>query len=63
MSDEIEETAGIMLVEREALVRRIPGLLDGLTEDQRKRLLSIGQKRGFEAEQALFSQGDAHGGI
>ena len=63
MPDEIEETAGIMLVEREALVQRIPGLLDGLTEDQRKRLLSIGQKRNFEAEQALFSQGDAPGGI
>src|SRR4030095_1911120 len=30
VSDEIEETAGIMLVEREALVQRIPGLLDGL---------------------------------
>lgn len=50
-------------VEREALVQRIPGLLDGLTEDQRRRLLSIGQKRNFEAEQALFSQGDAHDGI
>ena len=63
MSDEIEETAGIMLVEREALVQRIPGLLDGLTENERKRLLSIGQKRDFEAEQALFSHGDPHGGI
>jgi CRP-like cAMP-binding protein len=63
VSDEIEETAGIMLVEREALVQRIPGLLDGLAEDERKRLLSIGQKRDFEAEQALFRQGDQHGGI
>src|SRR5882724_10488895 len=63
VADEIEETAGIMLVEREALVQRIPGLLDGLAEDERKRLLSIGQKRDFEAEQPLFRQGDAHGGI
>ena len=52
-----------MLVEREALVQRIPGLLDGLTEDERKRLLSIGQKRDFEAEQPLFRQEDPHGGI
>ena len=40
--DEIEETAGIMLVEREALVRRIPGLLDGLSADDRIRLLALG---------------------
>jgi CRP-like cAMP-binding protein len=63
VSDEIEETAGIMLVEREALVRGIPGLLDGLDEDARTRLLSIGETRVFEAEQSLFSQGDPHHGI
>jgi CRP/FNR family cyclic AMP-dependent transcriptional regulator len=61
--DEIEETAGIMLVEREALVRRIPGLLDGLSADDRSCLLGIGQKRSFDAEQPLFRQGDAHNGI
>jgi CRP-like cAMP-binding protein len=63
VADEIEEAAGIMLVEREALVRRIPGLLDGLGDEERKRLLSIGQKRAFEIEQPLFRQGDAHHGI
>src|SRR5882724_2442923 len=52
-----------MLVEREALVRRIPGLLDGLGDEERKRLLSIGQKRTFEVEQPLFRHGDAHKGI
>jgi CRP-like cAMP-binding protein len=61
--DEIEETAGIMLVEREALVRRIPGLLDGLSADDRIRLLDIGHKRSFDAEQPLFRQGDVHDGI
>jgi CRP/FNR family cyclic AMP-dependent transcriptional regulator len=63
VSDELEETAGIMLVEREALVRRIPGLLDGLNERERARLLGIGRKVIFEAEQPLFSQGDPHHGI
>jgi CRP/FNR family transcriptional regulator, cyclic AMP receptor protein len=63
VSDDIEETAGIMLVEREALVRRIPGLLDGLDEEARTRLLNLGEKRIFEAEQPLFSQGDPHHGI
>jgi CRP-like cAMP-binding protein len=63
VSDEIEETAGIMLVEREALVRRIPGLLDGLDEAERARLLRIGEKRTFETEQPLFSQGEPHHGI
>ena len=53
----------IMLVEREALVRRIPGLLDGLSTEDRSCLLRIGQKRSFDAEQPLFRQGDAHNGI
>jgi CRP/FNR family transcriptional regulator, cyclic AMP receptor protein len=63
VSDDLEETAGIMLVEREALVRHIPSLLDGLDADERARLLSIGQKRSFEVEQPLFRQGDSHNGI
>jgi CRP-like cAMP-binding protein len=61
--EDIEGAAGIMLVEREALVQRIPGLLDGLEDDARARLLSIGQKRTFEPEQPLFRQGDSHNGI
>src|SRR6516165_6792681 len=52
-----------MLAERQALVRHIPGLLDGLSEDDRKRLLAIGQKRIFEPEQPLFRQGDLHKGL
>jgi CRP/FNR family transcriptional regulator, cyclic AMP receptor protein len=62
-NDDIESTAGIMLAEQEALVQRIPGLLDGLADDERARLLVIGEARTFEAEQALFRQGDAHEGI
>ena len=52
-----------MLAERQTLVRHIPGLLDGLSEDDRKRLLAIGQKRIFEPEQPLFRQGDLHKGL
>ena len=52
-----------MLAERQTLVRHIPGLLDGLSEDDRKRLLAIGQKRVFEPEQPLFRQGDLHKGL
>ena len=63
MPDDINETVGIMLAERQALVRHIPGLLDGLSEDDRKRLLAIGQKRIFEPEQPLFRQGDLHKGL
>jgi len=63
LPDDINETVGIMLAERQALVRHIPGLLDGLSEDDRKRLLAIGQKRVFEPEQPLFRQGDLHKGL
>jgi CRP/FNR family cyclic AMP-dependent transcriptional regulator len=63
VSTELDETAGIMLVEREALVQRIPGLLDGLSAEDRARLLGIGQKRAFETDQPLFRQGDPHDGI
>ena len=63
MPDDINEAVGIMLAERQTLVRHIPGLLDGLSEDDRKRLLAIGQKRVFEPEQPLFRQGDLHKGL
>ena len=63
MPDDINETVGILLAERQTLVRHIPGLLDGLSEDDRKRLLAIGQKRIFEPEQPLFRQGDLHKGL
>jgi CRP-like cAMP-binding protein len=52
-----------MLVEHEALMQRVPSLLHGLSEEQRGRLLSIGEKLIFEAEQPLFHQGDPHKGI
>ncbi len=52
-----------MLVEREGLVQGISGLLDGLDENQRAELLSIGQKHVFEPEQPLFRQGEPHHGI
>jgi CRP/FNR family cyclic AMP-dependent transcriptional regulator len=60
---ETEDAAGIMLVESESLVRRIPGVLDSLGESDRKRLLSIGRKRTFEPEEVLWRQGDLHEGI
>lgn len=63
MSDDIEDTAGIMLAEREALVRRIPGLLDSMSEGDRRRILDIGTKRSFLAEEPLFRQGDTGDGI
>jgi CRP-like cAMP-binding protein len=58
-----EEAAGIMLVERESLVRPIPGLLESLTEAHRKQLLAIGHPRAFEQDQPLWQQGDTHEGI
>jgi CRP/FNR family cyclic AMP-dependent transcriptional regulator len=61
--DDIEGTAGIMLVERETLVQRIPSILDHLADDDRQRLTAIGQQRAFEPEEPLFRQGDPHKGI
>ena len=57
MAEKFEETAGIMLAEHEALVRKMPGVLDALGADDRLRLLSIGQKFIFEADQPLFPPG------
>jgi CRP-like cAMP-binding protein len=60
---ETEDAAGIMLAESDSLVRPIPGVLDSLGEADRKRLLSIGRKKTFEPEEALWRQGDPHEGI
>ena len=59
----IEDAAGIMLAEQETLVRRVPSILDQLGEDDRRRLLSIGQRKTIEPEQSVFRQGDPHTGI
>ena len=61
--DDIEGTAGIMLVERETLVQRIPSILDDLADEDRHRLMAIGQQLAFEPEQPLFRQGDPNKGI
>jgi CRP/FNR family cyclic AMP-dependent transcriptional regulator len=58
-----EETAGIMLVESDSLVRPIPGLLDSLTGSHRKKLLAIGHPHTFEQDEPLWQQGDPHEGI
>jgi CRP-like cAMP-binding protein len=58
-----EDAAGIMLVESDHLIRQVPGLLDGLNEADRERLLSIGSKRTFEGGEAIWRQGDPHEGI
>lgn len=63
MPAEIDDSAGIMLVERDALMRGKPGLLDCLGERERALILKIGHRHTFEAEQALFRQGDPHTGI
>ena len=52
-----------MLAERGALVRSIPRVFDDLSEDDRSRLLAIGERLSFDAETPIFSQGEAHHGI
>jgi CRP-like cAMP-binding protein len=52
-----------MLAERGALVRSIPRVFDDLSEDDRSRLLAIGEQLAFAADTPIFSQGEEHHGI
>jgi CRP-like cAMP-binding protein len=63
LSKDREETASIMLVESDSLVRPVPGLLDSLEDVHRKKLLAIGHLRRFEQNDPLWQQGDPHEGI
>ncbi|MDE5440644.1 cyclic nucleotide-binding domain-containing protein [Bradyrhizobium sp. CSA207] len=55
--------AGVMLAESDKLVRPLPGLLDGLSSVDCKRLRAIGREKLLEAGQLVWSQGDAQSGI
>ena len=55
--------AGIMLAESESLVRPLPGLLDELSEADRKRLRGIGREKPLESGQFVWQQGDGQTGI
>jgi CRP/FNR family cyclic AMP-dependent transcriptional regulator len=56
-------TVGIMLIESEGLIRKIPKLLDCLSESDRRMVLNIGRQVVFEADQPVWRQGDFHEGI
>jgi CRP/FNR family cyclic AMP-dependent transcriptional regulator len=60
---EREAAAGIMLVESEGFIRKIPKFLGALDEMDRQRVLDIGRQFTFEADQPLWRQGDTHEGI
>lgn len=60
---ENEGPAGIMLIESEGLIRKMPKLLDCLDESDRRRVLAIGRQVVFEADQPVWRQGDLHEGI
>jgi CRP/FNR family transcriptional regulator, cyclic AMP receptor protein len=60
---ENEGTPGIMLIESEGLIRKIPKLLDGLSEADCRRVLDIGREVIFAADQPVWRQGDVHEGI
>jgi CRP-like cAMP-binding protein len=63
MTVDSDTAAGIMLVETEGLIRKIPGLMDSLDAAERARLLAIGREAVFEADEPLWRQGEQHKGI
>src|SRR6266702_2220591 len=58
-----EGSAGIMLVESEGLIRKIPGFLDSLEEADRISVQAIGLPAVFERDQVIWQQNDPHEGI
>ncbi|GAC1340543.1 MAG: Crp/Fnr family transcriptional regulator [Beijerinckiaceae bacterium] len=52
-----------MLVESEALMSHAPLILEQLSEENRGRVVAIGQRREFAAGAPLWRQGDPHEGI
>jgi Cyclic nucleotide-binding domain len=61
--DDTDHAAGIMLVETEGLIRKIPSVLESLGKRDQELVLSIGQDVSLDAEQPLWRQGDVHQGI
>jgi CRP/FNR family cyclic AMP-dependent transcriptional regulator len=59
----IKAAAGVMLAESDSLIRPLPGLLDGLCETDRHRVLAIGRKETFEVGRYAWRQGDPQRGI
>jgi CRP-like cAMP-binding protein len=58
-----EGAAGIMLVESESIISRVPQILESLNPADRDRILAIGQRRVFKSGAPLWRQGDVHEGI
>jgi CRP/FNR family cyclic AMP-dependent transcriptional regulator len=56
-------SAGIMLVESEGFIRKMPKFLGALSQMDRQRLLDIGREVVLETDQPLWRQGDTHEGI
>jgi CRP-like cAMP-binding protein len=57
------DAAGIMLVESEGLISKVPRLLDALDQFDRERVFAIGRSAVFERDQPVWRQGDEHEGI
>ncbi|WP_369719816.1 Crp/Fnr family transcriptional regulator [Bradyrhizobium sp. LLZ17] len=59
----LRATAGIMLAESDTLVGSLPGLLDPLSEADRRRVLAIGRKEVLQTGKHVWRQGDTQNGI
>jgi CRP/FNR family cyclic AMP-dependent transcriptional regulator len=60
---QLKPAAGVMLVESDSLVRTLPGLLDGLSAEDRRRVLAIGRPEILEVGMHVWRQGDTQTGI
>lgn len=62
-ASDVQDSAGIMLVESEGLIRNERGFLDSLDDADRQKLLAIGRAVTFAPDQPVWRQGDNHQGI
>jgi len=60
---QLKPAAGVMLVESDSLVRTLPGLLDGLSAEDRDRVLAISKPEILEIGMHVWRQGDIQSGI
>ena len=60
---ETEDTAGIMLVESESLVRPVPGVLDSSVKRTAAGCCRSDESEMFEPDEVFWRQGDRHEGI
>jgi CRP/FNR family cyclic AMP-dependent transcriptional regulator len=58
-----DRSAGILLAESEDLAARKPGLIDRLSEEDRRLVLRFSCRRTLRRGELLFAQGDPHDGI